>query len=89
MLRHRAFPFPGRGLIRASGSVRPALRGKRDPVTVAPETSTPDAIELMRREGVACLPVVKDDRLVGIVSEHDFTNIAAYLLGEDREDQES
>ena len=34
----------------------------RDPLTVSPETPTRDAIMLMRREKVDCLPVVKDGR---------------------------
>jgi len=52
----------------------------RDPRTIAPETLTLDAIALMRREKVDCLPVVKDGRLVGIVTERDFINLAARLL---------
>ncbi len=51
-----------------------------DPVTVTPETSTLEAIERMRENGISCLPVVKNDRLVGIVSEHDFVTITAHLL---------
>ena len=52
----------------------------RDPLTVPPETSTLDAIMLMRREMVDCLPVVKDGRLVGILTERDFIDVAARLL---------
>jgi len=53
---------------------------QRDPITVTPETPTLEAIELMRRERVACLPVVKNKRLVGIVTEVDFIAVAAELL---------
>ncbi len=53
---------------------------QRDPITVAPETPTLEAIDLMRRNRVACLPVVKDGRLVGIVTEHDFLELAADLV---------
>lgn len=56
---------------------------ERDPVSVAPETPTLDAIDLMRRHRVSCLPVVKGGKLVGIVSERDFMPIAYELL-EDR-----
>jgi len=52
----------------------------RDPVAVAPETPTLEAIQTMRRHGVGCLPVVKDDRLVGIVTERDLMNLASELL---------
>ncbi len=51
-----------------------------DLVTVTPETSTLDAIVLMREHGIGCLPVLKDGRLVGIVTEHDFLLIAGQLL---------
>ena len=51
-----------------------------NPATVMPETSMIDAIDVLRREKVDCLPVVKDDRLIGIVTEHDFIHIVARLL---------
>jgi CBS domain-containing protein len=53
---------------------------KRDPVTIAPQASTLEAIELMRRHRISCLPVVSDGQLVGIVSERDLMNLAADLL---------
>lgn len=49
-------------------------------VTVTPETRTLEAIQLMRRHRVGCLPVLKDGRLVGIVTEYDFLLIAGQLL---------
>jgi CBS domain-containing protein len=52
----------------------------RNPITVGPEMPTLDAIELMRKHKVACLPVVVEDRLVGIVTEHDFLRVAGDLL---------
>jgi CBS domain-containing protein len=53
-----------------------------DLVTVGPETSTLEAIDLMREHRISCLPVVKDDRLIGIITEHDFMRIAGQLLEE-------
>ena len=53
-----------------------------DVVTVTPETSTVDAIELMRKNKVGSLPVLKDGKLVGIVTEFDFLKIAGQLLEE-------
>jgi len=50
------------------------------PLTITPETLTLDAIALMRREKVDCLPVLKEERLVGIVTERDFITVAALLL---------
>lgn len=55
---------------------------ERDPVSVAPETPTLEAIDLLRRHRVSCLPVVKHGKLVGIVSERDFMPIAYELLEE-------
>jgi CBS domain-containing protein len=41
-----------------------------------------DAIELMRSQRVGCLPVVDDEKLVGIITERDFIGVAARLLDE-------
>ena len=53
---------------------------KPDPITVTPETLTVEAIAIMRREKIGCLPVVQDDRLVGIVTYRDFMEIAGHVL---------
>ncbi len=60
----------------------PAVKSimERDPVSVSPETPTLEAIDLMRKHSVTCLPVVSDGKLVGIVSESDFMSIAYKLL---------
>ncbi len=54
----------------------------REVTTVTPETPTVDALRLMRRLRIGCLPVVQDNRLVGIVTEEDFMSIASKLLEE-------
>jgi len=54
-----------------------------DPRTVSPETSTLEAIRLMREERLSSLPVVQNGKLVGIVTERDILPIAYGLL-EDR-----
>ncbi len=51
-----------------------------DPVAVTPETSTVDAIALMRKHGIGALPVVRDRVLVGIITEADFARIAGKIL---------
>jgi len=80
-----------RSLIRllAHGSAQPGGRPlavrevmKEHPVTVGPKTSILEAIEIMRAERVGCLPVVEGERLVGIVTEHDFIDVASVLLEE-------
>ncbi len=55
-------------------------------VTVEPETSTLDAIRIMRENRVSALPVEKNGKLVGILSERDFLPIAYQLLEEKLEE---
>jgi CBS domain-containing protein len=55
---------------------------KSDPVTVSPDTSTVEAIRLMRKKKLACLPVTKKGKLVGLVTEHDLVVVSSYLLEE-------
>ncbi len=52
----------------------------RELVTASPDTRTLEAVSLMRRRGVACLPVVQEGRLVGLVTERDFLGVAGELL---------
>jgi CBS domain-containing protein len=66
--------------LRAKGSVPVSEIMLRDPVTATPETTTLEAIALMREQGASCLPVLNDDKLVGLVTEHDFMRIAGQLL---------
>lgn len=52
-------------------------------ITVDEETLTADAITLMRKHNIGCLPVVKNKNiLVGIVTERDFLNVADHFLQE-------
>jgi CBS domain-containing protein len=43
----------------------------RDVLQAHPDADLADAAELMVRERVGCLPVVEDDRLVGLLTETD------------------
>ncbi|MEL6720175.1 MAG: CBS domain-containing protein, partial [Bacteroidota bacterium] len=51
-----------------------------DPVTIAPEASIMEALELMREKKIGCLPVVKDEELVGIITEMDFLRVSVRLI---------
>jgi CBS domain-containing protein len=64
----------------AQAAVRTIM--KSDPVTVTPDTPTLEAIALMRRHNVGCLPVVEADHLVGIVTAYDFLAVSARLFEE-------
>ncbi|MCB0676800.1 MAG: CBS domain-containing protein [Saprospiraceae bacterium] len=50
--------------------------------SVSPDTSTIEALALMRRAGLDCLAVVDGKHLMGIVTEHDFVMVAEQLLKE-------
>ena len=56
---------------------------RRELVTVVPETTTRQAIALMRKHRISCLPVVRDGRLVGVVTEGDFMAVTSDLLERD------
>ena len=51
-----------------------------DPLTVSSTTPTLEALEIMRRNRVGCLPVLDDGRLVGIVTSYDFLDASARLF---------
>jgi CBS domain-containing protein len=51
-----------------------------NPITVKPETTTVEAIRLMREQQLACLPVTRDGKLVGLVTEHDLVVVSSHLL---------
>ena len=53
---------------------------KRNPLTVESNTPTLEAMELMRKEKVGCIPVVDDLQLVGIVTSFDFLEASAQLF---------
>lgn len=53
---------------------------KREPTYVSTETSALEAIQLMRRQRIDCLPVCREGRLVGILTERDFMEVAAQFL---------
>ena len=67
---------------RATGPIPASRVMARELVTVSPNTGTLEAIDLMRDHGISCLPVVQGERLIGIVTEHDFMRIARTLLVE-------
>jgi CBS domain-containing protein len=54
----------------------------RDPITATPDTPTFEAVRLMREHKIGCLPVVDGQKLVGIVTERDFLEVAGKLLEE-------
>ncbi len=51
-----------------------------DPVTVEPEQSFLDVLNLMSTRQIGCVPVVKKGKLVGIITQADFVNITAGMI---------
>ncbi|MFH0944664.1 MAG: CBS domain-containing protein, partial [Planctomycetota bacterium] len=82
LVSHRAMlRIVGRGLGREPAepvAVREIMTP--NPLSVGPETGVLQAIQLMRANQVSCLPVTKEGRLVGIVTERDFLDVAARLF---------
>lgn len=61
-------------------SVRDVM--KRDLITIPSEMPTLGALELMRERKIGCLPVTKDEKLIGMITAHDFLTVSAKLLEE-------
>ena len=68
------------GEIEAGGLVQEFM--DPDPVTMTPDAALGDAVRIMITREVTAVPVVEDDRVVGILSEHDVVRVAGELLGD-------
>lgn len=55
---------------------------KTDVATISPETSSLEALKIMREKNIGCLPVVKDNKLIGIITAHDFLTVSTKLFEE-------
>jgi len=58
---------------------------RTDLVTVSPDTALRTAAETMIYNKFGCLPVVEDDRLVGIITETDFLKLAIFPIAPRRD----
>ena len=72
--------FAGSGSAGKLSDVLVAEVMRRDPVCVPPDIAPLRALQLMRSFGIGALPVVQGGQLVGLVTEHDFMNVAGILL---------
>ncbi len=52
----------------------------KNPLSVPPETPVLEVMEIMKKNKIGCLPVVKNAKLVGIITEENFLNLTASLL---------
>jgi len=55
---------------------------KPNPISICPETSSLEALRLMRTKNIGCLPVLKDKRLVGIITAYGFLTVSVKLFEE-------
>jgi CBS domain-containing protein/gamma-glutamyl:cysteine ligase YbdK (ATP-grasp superfamily) len=55
---------------------------KTNLLTIAPETSSLEALNLMRENNIGCLPIVKNEKLVGLITAYDFLTISTKLFEE-------
>ena len=62
------------------GAISVAEIMSRDPIHVSPNTPTLEAMEVLQANDLSCLPVVENNRLVGLITEHDIMQIAVPLL---------
>ena len=67
-------PQPG------SGSTAVADIMRKELITVTPDTPTLEAIALMKKHRIGCLPVVQDGHIVALLTEEDFVGIAGKVL---------
>ena len=52
----------------------------KNPVTIHPEASILEAVDIMGSRKIGCLLVVKNNRLVGMITEANYMTITARLL---------
>ncbi len=62
---------------------------QRSLIRVEPETPTLEVVRLMKEHKISALPVVENDRLVGIITERDLIRISQKLLEEYLRDAEA
>lgn len=51
-------------------------RMTKDPITITPDTTIAEALELMRRSSIRRLPVMDKGKLVGIVTDRDLSEVS-------------
>ncbi len=55
---------------------------KSELVTITPETPALEALNLMRDRNIGCLPIVRSERLVGLITAYDFLSVSSKLFEE-------
>jgi len=74
------FPVSGQGVQPDAIVVSEFMQ--TDLITVTPGTDLRQAAMFLRNQKIGCLPVVENKKLLGIITDTDFLNIAVDLLTE-------
>jgi CBS domain-containing protein/gamma-glutamyl:cysteine ligase YbdK (ATP-grasp superfamily) len=59
------------------------------PHCITPDALTLDAMRLMRQQKIGCLPVLEHGKLVGLVTERDFMDVASWVMEEQLAEESS
>jgi len=51
-----------------------------NPITIHPEASILEAMDIMESQKIGCLPVVKNNQLIGIITEGNFMDITGRMI---------
>jgi CBS domain-containing protein len=52
----------------------------KNPLTIHPEATILEAMNLMQENRIGCLPIVKNNKLVGIITEQNYMEITRGLI---------
>ena len=52
----------------------------QSPLTIGPNETILEAMAIMRKNMIGCLPVVKNGELIGIITEMDFLRVSGRLI---------
>jgi acetoin utilization protein AcuB len=53
----------------------------RNPITAESNQKLSEALSLMKKYQIGCLPILQNKKLVGIITEQTFLNVFADLMG--------
>lgn len=74
LIRHYMKPDPDKPAIVAEDIMI------TDPVTISEQATIVEALQLMKKNKVGCLPVTRNNELVGIITEADFLRITGRII---------
>ncbi len=55
---------------------------RKDLLTITPDTSALEALYIIRENDIGCLPIVKGQKLAGLITAYDFLTVSAKLFEE-------